>query len=79
MSDEYQKHLEKRIKEIRERTVKSNLHRSRKKESWKIKFFIRRWKSWKRKVSCSGLEKTDREDEKITPRHKTRVDKDKKK
>ncbi len=30
MADEYSKHVEKRIKEIRERMIKSNLHSTRK-------------------------------------------------
>jgi len=34
MSEEYSKHLAKRIKEMRERMVKSNLDRAKKKKYW---------------------------------------------
>jgi hypothetical protein len=38
MSEEYSNHLAKRIKEMRERMVKSNLDRAKKKKNWKFLF-----------------------------------------
>ena len=67
MSEEYSKHLAKRIKEMRERMVKSNLDRARKKKYWNCRFKME-------------VERGKKEEEgKIVPRHKIKIDKDKKK
>ena len=38
MPDDYSKHLEKRIKEMRERMVKSKLHSTKKIKYWNCRF-----------------------------------------
>ena len=76
MSEEYSKHLAKRIREMRERMVKSNLDRAKKKKYW---IFNMEVKYGKKKDFFQRFRRGAKEEGKIVPRHKIRVDKDKKK
>ena len=80
MPDDYSKHLEKRKKEMRERMVKSKLDRARKRKYWKCRFNkeVKKLEKKKSFLQRFGRKKV-KEEGRIVPRHKIKLDKDKKK